>query len=207
MSLSWQSGSVEEPDILQSDEGLARSIAAGDTTAWGLFYDRYSTWVFRFAYHHLNRNHADAEDLCSDILMTAAGSIGEFDATRGSLDAWLLGLARHRLARFCRRRRLEAPLVPEMTDADSAKDERSLERFVEDSLTSDAVNRALFSIPERQASALIGKYVEGYSTEELARITDMTPKAVESLLSRGRAGFRSAYNKLLRTISGGDSHG
>ncbi|MBI3948203.1 MAG: sigma-70 family RNA polymerase sigma factor [Armatimonadetes bacterium] len=183
------------------DDKLARAVARGDTDAWDRFFDRYSAWAYRFAYHHLDRSHADAEDLCADILMTAARSLHRFDARRGTLDLWVLGLARHRLARFCRRRRRDLPLIPEILDAEESESGPSTDDLLEAMVTRDAVNRALASLPERQARALVGKYVEGYTVEELARLLGATPKAVESLLSRARAAFRTT----LRGILGGES--
>lgn len=106
-------GSAEAELPRDPDGVLARRIAAGDVQAWDQFYAKYFNWAYRFAYWHLNGRHADAEDLCCDILMAAAQSIGGFDARRGTLEVWLLGRARHRLARFCRKRRLDLPLIAE----------------------------------------------------------------------------------------------
>lgn len=188
------------------DEALARAIAAGDTDAWDRFFDRYSPWVYRFAYAHLNGNHADAEDLCSDVMLTAAKSIGKFDPQRGELDLWLRGVARHRLARFCRSRRIELPLIPDLVDQSSDSETVSPD-LAEQVQMRDAVNRALACLPERQASALVAKYVEGYSTDELARQHQSSPKAIESLLVRARAAFRSAFNRLQDGSPGGTHRG
>lgn len=187
-----------EVDPEDADEALARAVAQGDTDAWDRFFDRYSSWAYRFAYHHLDRNHADAEDLCGDVLLTAAQSIHRFDARRGTLDLWVLGVARHRLARFCRRRRRHLPLIPEALDAEESAP--TTDDLLDVMVTRDAVNRALASLPERQARALVGKYVEGRTVEELSRVLGATPKAVESLLSRARAAFRTT----LRAIVGGE---
>jgi len=211
-----------ESQASAEDEGLARRIAAGEVAAWDHFFDRFCDWAYRFAYYHLSANRADAEDLCSDILMTAARGIKQFDGARGTLDVWLLGIARHRLARFCRRRRLEVPLDPEPSgsqDVDArcyrprgviatSVGSRAHEGApIEDAaLTRQLVNRALASLPQRQAAVLVGKYVAGYTVEELARSNDMTPKAVESLLTRARAGFRAAF-ATLNESSGGDNRG
>lgn len=187
------------------DAIVARRIAAGDTAAWEGFFGRYAPWAYRFAYHHLDGNHADAQDLCSDIMMAAARSIGRYDGRRGTLDVWLLGLARHRLARFCRRRRIEEPLVPDVGEADIQAIDPVAGRAADEALERAVVNRALVSLPERQAAVLIGKYVAGHTVEELAAQMKSTPKAVESLLSRARAAFRSAFSALLRDGSGGES--
>ena len=202
MVLNQQYDVAGSVDVADSDEALARLIAAGDTDAWDRFFDRYSSWVYRFAYRHLNGNHADAEDLCSDIMLSAAKSIGKFDSRRGDLDAWVFGLARHRLSRFCRSRRIELPLIPDIIDQSSDSDS-TFPSMADDFHTKDVVNRALASLPERQSNALVAKYVEGYTTDELARRIQSSPKAVESLLVRARAAFRSAFNSLLDGTPGG----
>jgi len=196
----------ETPASADPDASLARRIVAGDVAAWEGFFDRYAPWAYRFAYHHLRGNTADAEDLCSDILMVAARSIGTYDARRGSIDVWLLGLARHRLARFCRRRRLEVPLVPDTSPAAPEDAAPVSDTWTEASHQRDLVNRALSSLPQRQAAVLIGKYVSGYSVDELANHLQSTPKAVESLLSRARAAFRSAFTSLAQASPGGENH-
>jgi RNA polymerase sigma-70 factor (ECF subfamily) len=180
-----------------SDAAVARAVAGGDADAWDRFFDRFLNWAYRFSYYHLGMNKADAEDLCSDILDTAARNIGKYDATRGSLDVWMLGLARHRLALFCRRRRREVPWMPGIIESESSDEGAGFENRV---LTRDQVHCILAGLPERQSTALIGKYLEGYSVEELARILDTTPKAVEMLLRRGRDAFRKA----LEAMAGGD---
>lgn len=189
-------------DATTTDRALAHNIAAGDTDAWNRFFDRYSSWTYRFAYRHLNGNSADAEDLCSDILLTAAKSVKSFDPGRGDLDAWMCGLARHRLARFCRGRRIELPLIRDLVDQ-SSDSETTASSLADMVCTKDVVNRALACLPERQAAALIGKYVEGYTTDELARQTLSSPKAIESLLVRARSAFRSAFTRLLDDSPGG----
>lgn len=189
------------------DAEVARRIAAGNTDEWDRFFDRYSPWAYNFAYRHLDCNHADAEDLCSDIMMSAARSIRKYDADRGSLDVWMHGLARHRLAHFCRKRRFDLPLIPEVLDSASGIGGATAQAMDQGAIERDVVRRALACLPERQATALVGKYVEGYTTDELARISDISPKAVESLLVRARGAFRSAFTKLLEGTSGGEQSG
>ena len=196
--LSADHHSAMASDMQSDDQALAREIAAGDGEAWERFFGRYSAWVYRFAYRHLAQNRADAEDLTSDVLITAARSMGQFDSTRGTLDLWLLGVARHRLARFCRERRMTAPSVPPFKDSPADPETPLADDLLETALTGALVNRALAGLPQRQAEVLIGKYVSGHTVEELARAAGTTPKAVESLLSRARAAFRSAYRTLSR---------
>lgn len=196
-----EDGSQGSTDSRDSDESLARAVVGGDLDAWDAFFDRFLPWTYRFAFYHLRMNHADAEDLCSDILETGAKSIGKYDATRGGLDVWMLGLARHRLARFCRRRHMEVPETPEVIESAA---QRSIpeNRIADQVLTRDQVHRVLASLPERQSAVLVGKYLQGYSVDELAGILETTPKAVEMLLRRARHAFRAAFC----TMTGGDEN-
>lgn len=182
-----------------SDAALARGIAGGSAADWEAFFARFAPWAYRFAYHHLDRSHADAEDLCSEILTAAAKGIQGYDPARGSLDLWMLGLARHCLSRFCRGRRKRPPAASGALPVDTAGQGTGQGPLAEGVLTRDAVNRAIAALPERQAMALVGKYVHGYSTQELAYLVGTTPKAVESLLDRGRTSLRAA----LGTVDGG----
>lgn len=202
IALGQQYGVGEDTRTMDMDALLAHQIAEGDTEAWDRFFARYAPWAYRFAFRRLSGHAADAEDLCSDIMLTAAKSIARFDAKRGDLDAWVCGLARHRLSRFCRSRHIEQPLLFDDT-AHSSNMDTSSARVTDTIALQDVVNRALASLPERQATALVAKYVEGCTTDELARRIESSPKAAESLLVRARAAFRAAYGALLEVKSGG----
>ncbi len=189
----------------KTEEALAQLISHGDVAAWETFFDQYAPWAYRFAYHHLGGNQADAEDLCSDILMVAARGIKGFDSRKGTLDSWMLGLARHRLSHFCRKRRKEAPFLPAVDALETRTELDISDPWTEASNQRDLVNCALASLPQRQAAVLIGKYVSGYSVDELANHLQTTSKAVESLLSRARTSFRSTFACLLeKSGSGGE---
>jgi RNA polymerase sigma-70 factor, ECF subfamily len=179
-----------------SDIELARFVLNGDKNAWEMFYVRYSNWCYRFAYWHLNANLADAEDLCSEILIEAARNIGSYQASKGDLDGWMHGLAQNQLAHFCKKRNRGNQVLPELKDTISVSFTQKVE-------TKQAVNQALASLPQKQAAALIEKYVKGYSTEELAKRNGTSLKAAESLLTRARGSFKNAYGK----ISGSDLDG
>jgi RNA polymerase sigma-70 factor (ECF subfamily) len=190
--LPQQGASFESAEQRDTDVDLVRAMSDGEPDAWDRFFERFLPWAYRFAYYHLRENRADAEDLSSDILLTAARSIKKYNATRGCLDIWLLGIARHRLAHYCRRRRIELPLTPEVIDSFSS--DHSAGEFENTVLAQEQVYCILASLPERQSSVLIGRYLEGYSTEELARDMKSTPKAIEMLLRRARSAFRKALD-------------
>lgn len=187
------------------DQEMVRNIQAGNQEAWRCFFDRFSPWVYRFAYWHLNSNHADAEDLCSDIMLTAVNCIHQYNAKRGDLDSWVYGIARHRLSKYCRSKNRELPITPELQlSSDRASSHTNI---IDNTHLNELVNRTLASLPERQSTALVEKYVNGCSTDEIAVSLGSTTKAAESLLGRARKRFQSVFNLLLTTGNGGENNG
>jgi len=57
------------------------------------------------------------------------------------------------------------------------------------------VHEALDRLPERQARALELKYVDGYSSKEIARELAVSDEAVQSLLARARRAFRDTCDE------------
>ena len=52
---------------------------------------------------------------------------------------------------------------------------------------------ALRAVPPMQRAALVLRHMEGLSVPELAQVLGRSVEAAESLLSRGRVGFKRAY--------------
>jgi RNA polymerase sigma-70 factor (ECF subfamily) len=57
----------------------------------------------------------------------------------------------------------------------------------------DAVTAVLETLSPDYREVLIAKYCDGLAVNEIAAASGRTPKAVESLLSRAREAFRSAW--------------
>jgi len=117
---------------------------------------------------------ADAEDATAEAFRAALQRL-RFPIPRHEARAWLLSVARRRIADH-RRRRRHLPL-----DAGLAtSDEPTL---------GPAVRAVLAQLPEEQAAALVLKYALGMSAEETAQALRKSVPATNSLLQRARAAF------------------
>ena len=98
---------------------------------------------------------------------------------------WIFGIARHKLLdhyrREERRARQSAPAVPDAVTLPGETDGRALS--------------ALAAVPPAQRIALVLRHADGLSVPEVATVLGRSVEAVESLLARGRVGFREAYSK------------
>src|ERR1700748_3386626 len=100
----------------QSDAELLRLMLAGDEDAFTALYRRRQGGVYRFALQ-MSGSEALAEDVVQEtfIVLMRAGS--GFDSSRGSVAAYLYGIARNHVLRA-----LERALVPLDADAEESCD-------------------------------------------------------------------------------------
>ena len=90
----------------QTDAELLRQMLAGDEEAFTTLYRRRQGGVYRFALQ-MSGSEALAEDIVQETFMVLMRDGGNFDAGRGSLAAYLYGIARnHVLRAFDRERTL-----------------------------------------------------------------------------------------------------
>jgi RNA polymerase sigma-70 factor (ECF subfamily) len=90
----------------QTDADLLRLMLAGDEEAFTALYRRRQGGVYRFALQ-MSGSEAVAEDVVQETFMVLMRDGGNFDAGRGSVSAYLYGIARnHVLRAFDRERAL-----------------------------------------------------------------------------------------------------
>src|SRR5947199_10808894 len=92
------------------DPILMARVRSGDERALATLYDRYSQVVYSVALRVLGDT-TQAEDILQAIFMQIWRNPSSFDASRGSLAAWLAVIARHRAIDTLRRRRPETDIT------------------------------------------------------------------------------------------------
>ena len=85
-----------------ADEELMDLVSRGDANAFAVVYDRHSTPAFSLAYRMVGKRNA-AEDVVQEPFLSLWRSGGRYDAARGSVRTWILGIVHNRAIDALRR--------------------------------------------------------------------------------------------------------
>src|ERR1044072_1289551 len=112
----------------QSDSELLRLMLAGDEDAFITLYRRRQGGVYRFALQ-MSGSEALAEDVVQEVFMVLMRDGRNFDPSRGSLAAYLYGIARNHVLRAFERERSFVPLETDGDDSNDAPHENLVAHF------------------------------------------------------------------------------
>lgn len=144
-------------------------------------FHQHKDTLYRFAWR-MSGSAAMAEDVTQDCFVELLRHPDRFDAGRGSLRPFLLGIARNRILERWRKERRCDPLDEESFTAapvDPARRE-----------TSEIVAVAVQQLPPLQREVLVMAEYEGCSLEEIARAVESETGTVKSRLHRARENLR-----------------
>ena len=162
------------------DLGLVRRMAAGDEQALSAFYGRWFPIVNALITRML-KSADDVEDVVEETFWQAWRQANRFTADRGSVQTWVLTIARSRaLDRLRAARRLREDSIDDSNALDSAAaDDNAMPTRSKSDPSADAehserrqlVVAALSELPQEQRQALELGYFGGLSQTEIAERT------------------------------------
>lgn len=154
-----------------TDSALVERMKAGDESALSTLYDRYSAMLFGLLMRILKEREA-AEEVLQDLFLQLWRNAGQFDASRGSLPAWLMVMGRNRAISRLRGRRDRE--VMEEKEGDYANTFASAQNVEDDASRAElarSLTAALATLPAEQRQALELAYFEGMTQSEIAART------------------------------------
>ncbi|MCX6956804.1 MAG: sigma-70 family RNA polymerase sigma factor [Verrucomicrobia bacterium] len=168
---------------------LTHGLARGDDAAWTKFHRDYGPGIFR---HLLAETRGD-HDLTSEALQQTYLRIARHARPVDSAPmfaTWVRLVTRSALNDCRRRRRTFWDLLRNRDAATSENSDSSHADSPNEAALSSALETALTQLPAADRSLLEQKYFSGLDVRTLAVQLDLTPKAVESRLTRARAELR-----------------
>ncbi len=164
-----------------TDATLLRAVVARAPRSLEAFYDRFSRRAYSLA-RRVCVDEALAEDVVQEVFLLVWRNPERFDASRGSVSAWLMTMVHHRAVDAVRREATRRRhTVPPGDEGDEwlppgpGADEAAL-----DAVVAGHVREALGALPAEQREALTLAYFGGFTQREVASISGIPLGTVKS---------------------------
>lgn len=167
-----------------SDNELLRLMRNGDEDAFVQLYRRCRSGIYRFVLQMCG-SPALAEDVTQEVFLVLIRNTESFDPARGSLSAFLYGVARNQILYRLRRERFYVPLEPD-GPVQEHSNSKPLEELTRTEMVG-SVRRAVLSLPERYREVVVLCDLEELSYVESAQILGCAVGTVRSRLHRARS--------------------
>ena len=177
---------MNEEQLNQERVWLEQAIE-GDKAAFGKLIEAFQGPVYNLAYRMLN-NSGEAEEAAQEAFVRAWTRLHTYDPKR-KFSTWLLSITSNYCIDQIRKRRalllsIDEPLPPHPAlTSDKAK---GPEAQMASSEQQDLVQGLLQELPEEYRTAVILRYWQEMSYEEIAETTNSSVSAIKSRLFRAR---------------------
>jgi RNA polymerase sigma-70 factor, ECF subfamily len=174
-----------------SDLDLLLQIITGDEDAFTQLYRRRQAGVYRFALH-MSGSQTLAEDVTQEVFMVLMRDAGRYDPDRGSLSAYLYGIARNHVLRKLEQDRPFVPFIDRAADGEEITPQAMIaEGDPLSELTRGEMIRELrdsiLTMPPRYREVVVLCELHEMSYVEAAAVIGCAVGTVRSRLHRARA--------------------
>jgi RNA polymerase sigma-70 factor, ECF subfamily len=165
-------------------------VAGTHSEGFAELYERTFPRVYAYV-ASLLRDRAAAEDVTSQAFERAYRKRRSYRPARGSMDAWLFGIARNAALDELRKRKRRAVLEadPEDTISPTAEDQAEL------AMRRETVRAALASLDGQERDLIALKFAGGLSNAEIARVLGMSESNAGTRLHRTITKLREACHE------------
>ena len=154
-----------------ADEDLMTLVDGKDPDAFEVFYDRHGGAAYSLA-HRIVGDPGMAEDVTQEAFLSIWRSKARFDAARGSVRAWALGIVRNRAIDALRSASRPAPKL-DRDDEAALESQPAGERTEAEAIrreTAGRLRQALGVLPREQSQVIELAYFGGFSHSEIAEM-------------------------------------
>jgi RNA polymerase sigma-70 factor (ECF subfamily) len=178
------------------DQGTVERFVSGDPAALRAVYDAHAGQVHGFALRCL-RAHHDAEDVTQQVFVRAWRGRHTFDPARGTIGAWLQGIARHQVADRLSARSRDARVDAAVVEAAGSGGPSTgfgrvvgvSDRVIEAVVVADELNR----LPSEQRRVVRLAFYHDLTHGQIAALTGLPLGTVKSHLRRGLERLRRRW--------------
>jgi len=181
------------------DERVIEACQAGDREAFRLLFETYKDRVFSIAAYSFGGDETAANDVSQQVFLKLMTSIGQFRGD-SAFTTWLYRLVVNACVDEQRKRR-RLLSFGDSTPMSTIGERRPQEKHFARREVADAVQAAIKQLKPKLRTAILLKYVEDLSYEEIAAILGCSKGTVASRLNRGHQALARRLRHLRQDIA------
>ena len=170
--------------IMDGEENLVdlvKSAVKGDSSAFGLLYDRYQPMIYRFVAVKVGRRE-DAEDITHQVFLSAWQNVGGYRDLGHPFSSWLYRIARNQIIDYYRARKQDVSL--EVLDIEGIVGGAVSHVDLSVKLDLERTIRAVHGLKPDYQDVILMRFVDDLSVRETARAMKRSEGAVKLLQHR-----------------------
>ena len=172
-----------------------KQVIKGDQDAFGEIVEIYKNSIYQLCYRMLGNRH-EAEDIAQEAFIRAYVNIRSFNQDL-KFSTWIFRIATNLCIDRLRKKKPDYYLDAEVAGTEGltmysqvSSDSPLPETEVESLELQETVQKEILKLPEKYRSAIVLKYMEDMSLNEISEILELPLGTVKTRIHRGREALR-----------------
>ncbi|WP_026678232.1 RNA polymerase sigma factor SigW [Fictibacillus gelatini] len=185
-------------------KSLVSRVKEGDHEAFEGLVELFKDKIYRLCYRMVGNRH-EAEDLAQETFVRAYTKINQYNGEY-KFSTWLYRIATNLCIDRLRKKKPDFSLDAEVPGADGATlysqvatAEPLPEEAVVEKEKHDQLQQEIIKLPEKYRTAILLKYVEDLSLEEIGKIMDLPVPTVKTRIHRGREALKKVFRMVTKS--------
>lgn len=177
------------------EKKIVERILDGDKDAFGILVERYQRQIFNMMYRSCN-SFEEAADLTQDSFLKAYSNLKQFDTTK-SFFTWIYSIAINHARDYSRKQKRSITIAD--TDWNQVLETTQVDKTherMEDRIEIERLFKMIRLLPLDYREAIILRYKEQMSFDEIAQIIGISTSGVKMRIHRGLIKLRELLQEL-----------
>ncbi len=168
--------------MLDGEDKIIKNAIDGDSSAFGLLYDKYHSQIYRFIYLKVSHRE-EAEDITHQVFLNAWKNIEKYQIQGYPFSSWLYQISRNLVIDHYRTKKTTTD-IESISESEFADSNDSLQKTIEVNFEVDIVRKAIFKLNQEQQDILIMRFVDELSSKEISTALGKPESTVRVLQHR-----------------------
>jgi RNA polymerase sigma-70 factor, ECF subfamily len=181
------------PEVADIEQLPVTQARAGEPTAWDTLFRRYQLPLYVYVFE-LVRDEQASLDIVQETFIAAVKHIGSL-RNDGKIGSWLFGIAHQKVIQVWHKRSGKEVLFDEIPESPDEFEDGPDDLLIRREQEAEFMN-LLNQLPLPQRSVLLLHFVEGFSLEEIVRVTESPLGTVKSRLHYAKKSLRKLLERI-----------